>query len=144
MRRSAGFSLVELMVTLIVVGVLVTMSVPFYQRAIQQARTSIAAANLRAVWAAQRIYWMEYQVYARDLAQLKAHGTLDPNFGDSDTAFAYPAPTSSDDFALHFQAAATPKSGTWTGQYTLDETGKISGDVCPPDWSEAIHPPEFP
>ena len=132
------------MVTLTVIGILVTMTVPFYQRAIQQSRTNIAAANLRAIWAAQRIYWIEYQVYASDLSTLKSQGILDPNFDTSDTAFAYPPPTSSDYFALHFQATATPKNGTWTGQYTLDETGKIDGAIRPPDWSEAILPPEFP
>ena len=142
--RPAGFSLVELTVTLTVVGILVTMSVPFYQRAIQQARTNVAATNLRAIWAAQRIYWMEYQAYARDLPLLKSQGILDPKFDDSDTAFAYLPLTSSDGFVLHFQATATPKNGTWTGQYTLDETGKIDGAIRPPDWSDAILPPEFP
>lgn len=139
-----GFSLVELMVTLTVIGILVTMTVPFFQRAIQQSRTNIAAVNLRAIWAAQRMYWLEYQSYASDLATLKSQGVLDPKFDDSDSAFSYPTPTSTDNFALHFQATAVPKSGTWTGQYTLDETGRIDGTVRPPDWSEAILPPEFP
>jgi prepilin-type N-terminal cleavage/methylation domain-containing protein len=139
---STGFSLIELMVTVTVIGILVTMTVPFYQRAIQQSRANVAATNLRAIWAAQRMYWIEFQVYASDLSTLKTQKTLDSNLDNSDTAFTYSSTTSSD--YLHFQATATPKSGTWTGQYTLDETGKIDGAIHPPGWSEAILPPEFP
>lgn len=142
--RASGFSLVELTITLTVIGVLATMSVPFYQRAIQQSRTNIAATNLRAIWAAQRIYWIEYQVYSSDLAILRLQGILDPNFDAFDTTFSYGTPTSTDNFAQHFSVVATPKGGTWTGTYTLEETGAISGEIRPPNWSEAISAPEFP
>ena len=60
-RRTArrGFTLTELMVVTTLIGVMAAMSVPSFQRAVEQSRVDIAVANLRAVWAAERLYWLE-------------------------------------------------------------------------------------
>jgi prepilin-type N-terminal cleavage/methylation domain-containing protein len=136
---SSGFTLTELMVTLTIVAALTAMSIPGFQRAIEQSRADVAVANLRAIWAAERVYWLESQVYA-DLPTLKGRGLLDPTFDESDTAYTYSSATSDDNFVNHFQVTATPRNGTWTGQYTIRETGSIEGEIRPPDWSQAIKP----
>jgi Tfp pilus assembly protein PilE len=53
---------------MVVVGILVAISAPSYQKAIEQSRTNIAAANLRAIWAAQRLYWLENHSYTPAIA----------------------------------------------------------------------------
>src|SRR5450830_404694 len=73
-----GFTLTELMVTLTIIAAMTAMSVPSFQRAMEQSRADIAAANLRAIWAAQRLYWLENHAYTSDLTQLQALGLLDP------------------------------------------------------------------
>jgi prepilin-type N-terminal cleavage/methylation domain-containing protein len=136
-----GFSLVELVVVVAIIGVLVAISAPQYQRAIEQSRANIAVANLRAIWAAQRLYWLEYQVYAeKSTLESQTCGLLDPNI-DLDRTYNYNI-TSDDHFADHFQAVASPKNenGAWAGQYTITKTGEIEGEVYPPGWSEPIKP----
>ena len=58
-----GFTLTELMVVTTLIGVMAAMSVPSFQRAVQQSRVDIAVANLRAIWAAERLYWLENHTY---------------------------------------------------------------------------------
>jgi prepilin-type N-terminal cleavage/methylation domain-containing protein len=145
-RRAAhgGFSLLEMMVVLIVVGVLVAIAAPSFQRTIEQSRTDIAAANLRAIWAAQRIYWLDYQVYAdKSTLESPGCGILDPKI-ESDPTFGYTI-TSTDNFATHFQAWATPKNATWTGRYMLDESGAFddNSEICPPSCSRPVTPLDF-
>ena len=66
-----GFSLVEVMVVLTVIGVLIALSVPSYQRAVEQARADVAVANLRAIWSAERLFWIEHHPYTADLSALR-------------------------------------------------------------------------
>src|SRR6266542_5014523 len=67
-RRAA--SLMEVVIVMTVLAVLIALSVPSCRRAVEQSRAEIAAANLRAVWSAQRLYWLEHRTYATSLADL--------------------------------------------------------------------------
>ena len=73
-----GYSLVEMMVAIMVVGVLISMGVPRFSQSLEQARANVAGANLQAIWSAQRLYWLENRTYATDLATLQSLTT--PNF----------------------------------------------------------------
>ena len=53
------------------------MSVPTVARTMEQAHADLAGANLKAVWNAQRFYWLEHRTYAADWAALEAAGLLD-------------------------------------------------------------------
>jgi prepilin-type N-terminal cleavage/methylation domain-containing protein len=120
-----GFSLVEVMVVLAVLGILVAMAVPSYQRTLEQARANIAAANLRAIWSAERLYWLEYHAFTTDLASLRTLGLLDPGIVGATNGFTYGVTSAGND---NFQAVATRTGSTcWTGEYTIDETGLIGG-----------------
>jgi prepilin-type N-terminal cleavage/methylation domain-containing protein len=67
-----GFTLTELMVVTTLIGVMAAISVPSFQRAIEQSRADIAVANLRTIWAAQRLYWLEKHTYASQLSDESA------------------------------------------------------------------------
>jgi prepilin-type N-terminal cleavage/methylation domain-containing protein len=128
-RRAApsGFSLVEVMVVIVIIGILAAISVPAYQRAIEQSRADIAAANLRAIWAAQRLYWIEYHAYAPNLTDLRALGLVDPEIVLSVSGYSYTVTSAGNN---NFGAAATRTGATgWAGGYTIDETGTIAGGV---------------
>jgi prepilin-type N-terminal cleavage/methylation domain-containing protein len=122
-----GFSLMEVMVVLVVIGVLTAMAVPSYQRAIEQSRVDMAAANLRAIWAAQRLYWLDNHVYTTDLSNLRTLGLLDPEIIVSTSGYVYTVTSAGAD---SFQAVATRTGNTcWIGQCAIDDTGTITGNV---------------
>ena len=135
-----GFSLVEVMIVLTVLSILIAFAVPSYTRAIEQSRADVAAANLRAVWAAQRIYWLEQRVYAADLPTLESIGLLDPTLLQGPSGYAYAVSAADAD---SFIATATRTgSSVFSGQFTIDDTGAVTGSVASPNWPALI--PAFP
>lgn len=115
------------MVVLTVMGILVALSVPSYQRALEQSRADIAVANLRALWSAERLYWIEYHAYAADLSRLQSLGLLDPAVVLSTTGYVYTVTSAGSN---NFKAVAVRSgSSRWTGEFSLDETGLIAGVV---------------
>lgn len=58
-----GFTLVELMVVVIIVGVLAGVALPLMSGAVDDAKATEAAAALGAIRSAMRIYYAEHGVY---------------------------------------------------------------------------------
>lgn len=118
-----GFTLVELMIVLTIVAVLAAMSIPTFSRAIEQSRADIAAANLRAIWSAERLYWLEYHDYttASHLPTLRDLGLLDAAVASSSGCAGY---TYSVSDSLPFEATATSQQGSIT--ITIDENGELN------------------
>lgn len=130
--RPRAFTLTELMVTIVIMGVLVAISAPHFSRAIEQSQADFAVANLRAIWAAQRLYWLENHVYADELTRstpkaLYELGLLDPSIVASGGAYNYSIASSDADA---FSAQATRAAGVgWTGTFTIDQNGAVSGSL---------------
>ncbi|OHB82777.1 MAG: prepilin-type N-terminal cleavage/methylation domain-containing protein [Planctomycetes bacterium RBG_16_64_12] len=115
------------MVVLAVMGVLLSLSAPSFRRSTQQSRADVAGANLRAIWAAERLYWLEYRAYTNDLSLLESLGLVDPTVVAATTPYTYSIPSGD---ASTFTAAATRAgSARWWGQFTIDQDGLVSGTV---------------
>ncbi|MBI3466232.1 MAG: prepilin-type N-terminal cleavage/methylation domain-containing protein [Planctomycetes bacterium] len=122
-----GWSLLELMVVLTITGILTAMSVPSFSRALEQSRADVAGANLRAIWAAERLYWLEYRTYAATLADLQSLGLLDPTLASATTVYVYAIQSAGSNT---FTATATRTgSGRWSGEFAIDAAGTLSGVV---------------
>jgi prepilin-type N-terminal cleavage/methylation domain-containing protein len=127
MKRSRGYSLIETIITMIVLGVLVSMGVPRFQKSLEQSRADVAGANLRAIWSAQRLYWLENRSYAADLSTLLAANLIDRSLTTSSTPYSYALADAS---ASWFTTTATRSGSTsWTGSFTLAADGTFSGAV---------------
>jgi prepilin-type N-terminal cleavage/methylation domain-containing protein len=123
-----GFTLTELLVVLTIVGVMAAMSVPGFQRAVEQSRANIAVANLRAVWAAERLYWLEYHTYTSNVKILQDLGVLDngiPNDGVTSMG-GYQYGITASDSAM--SATATNAGGL--GAFSINEAGDVSGSIA--------------
>src|SRR3954447_21444926 len=71
-----GFTLVELGVAVVIIGILVTMVVPSFMRVSEQNRVDAAAQYLRSIWSAERIYWLEHRTFTDSLNELSALGLI--------------------------------------------------------------------
>lgn len=65
-RFVAGFSLVELMVVIVIIGVLATLLLPQYKKAVERSRQAEAYTNLGVIRNSQVRYYAEYADYAYD------------------------------------------------------------------------------
>ena len=136
-RTRRAWTLLEVMVVLVIIGVMLRLSAPLYHRAVEQARTDVAAANLRAVWAAQRLYWLDQRQYAANFTDLAP--LLDPSIASGSSSYTY-ALVSTD--GTTFTATATRiGSNIWSGQLTIDQTGVVAGTIQ--DESNVVITPGF-
>jgi Tfp pilus assembly protein PilE len=124
-RFPRGTSLMEVILAMTIVCVLLSMSLPSFHRLLEQSRADMAGANLRALWAAERVYWLEYRTYTTDLTALQSLGLIDPTIVTSSVTYVYQV-TYAD--ANTFVATATRATNSnWTGAFSIDDTGTISG-----------------
>ncbi len=74
-RQSRGFTLIELMVVVVIVGILAAIAYPSYSAAVKRSRRADAAALLTSVMQAQERYRSNRNAYTDDLAALQ----IDPS-----------------------------------------------------------------
>lgn len=65
-RRASGFTLIEIMVVVVIIGFLASMAIPAFQRVRRNAQNSAFANDLRQVRAAAEMCVMELGVYPAD------------------------------------------------------------------------------
>ncbi|MDD5596054.1 MAG: hypothetical protein PHY94_07435, partial [Candidatus Omnitrophica bacterium] len=65
-----SFALMELIITIVIVGILATIAVPIYRNTIEDAEAKVCQANLKVLDAALNIYVMENDAMPGDLSNL--------------------------------------------------------------------------
>lgn len=70
LRNNNGFSLVELMVVVAIIGILAMIAVPNFQRFTAKSKQSEARSNLAALYQAQRAFQAEWQSFFADFRNI--------------------------------------------------------------------------
>lgn len=96
-KNKKGFTLVELMVVVAIIGILVAIAVPIYNASQKNAKANACKANLRTINGAISMYYLEKESYPANVAALQT-----------------------DDY---LQSTPTCPEG---GDYTIDETDHIA------------------
>ena len=65
-----GFSLIETLVVVLIIGILTAVALPQYQKAVAKSRAAKAVSLLKDILTAQQIYHTTYNRYATDLSEL--------------------------------------------------------------------------
>ena len=81
-NRKRGFTLIELMTVVIIVGILASVAVPLYRGQVKRAMAAEGAALLGSVRTAERVYYSEHGVYTDDKTKLGVDTTGNKYFTD--------------------------------------------------------------
>ena len=74
-RRAGGFSLIELMIALVVVGILMVVALPAYRSQAQKTKRTLVQAEMLKILSRQEQFFVNNRVYSTTLAPL---GFADP------------------------------------------------------------------
>jgi prepilin-type N-terminal cleavage/methylation domain-containing protein len=89
MRGKKGFTLIELMVVILIVGILAAVAVPLMRGRINRAKWSEANASCGTIWTSVRAYIAEkgpaYTGYAADIQGAVSSGSVAKNLGFNPT-----------------------------------------------------------
>ena len=69
-KRFHGFSLMEVMIVVVIIGILAAFAYPNLEKYLKRARQTEAKTNLSAIYTAQKIYFTLHQSYAEDIKKL--------------------------------------------------------------------------
>jgi prepilin-type N-terminal cleavage/methylation domain-containing protein len=135
-----GFTLTEVLIAMTIICILVILSTPIYSRAMEQARLDAAASNLKMIWSAQRVYWLDEHSYAPDLATLYNMDLLSSKMvltkTSLTTSYVYEIEAVDND---SFTAVAIRNgSSKWSGQIQIDEFGDLTGNITALDGLELV------
>lgn len=89
----SGFSLVELMVVVAIIGILATLSIGAIQKQVAKARQAEVKTNLASLYTAQKTFFAEFNSYYSNLRGVNfgAEGNVRYNIGFDDATDAVPA-----------------------------------------------------
>lgn len=120
----SGFSLIELLIVVAVIGIISAIAVPHFLHSRQAAHNASAFSSLRLIHTAQIAYRMRNPEYG-DLAALRTANLLDDPLLASGTrsnyTFVVNAATITPSF---YEATATPAASPWQ-YYYLDVSGVV-------------------
>jgi type II secretory pathway pseudopilin PulG len=127
-----------MLIAMVVFATLISMVIPHFQQSLEQSRADIAGANLRSIWSAQRLYWLENRTYSPDLPTLLSANLIDPSLTTSTSPYTYQIASSS---STWFTATAARSGSTaWAGTFTIAADGTFSGTIQQSGGSVSIVP----
>ncbi len=132
MKRNTGFTLVELLMVIIIIGVLVTLALPKYMHAVERARCTKAMHTLQAYRQAIIAYFREFNTFREDpnnsssafVTEADLESFVNTSLASTaEWQYAITFPSDS-----QFNITATRLTSTHSGQnIVLDETGHWTG-----------------
>jgi len=118
LRKSDGFTLIELMIVVVIIGILAALAIPRFSIASHKSKEKEADVLLKQVYTMQQAYYTQNGTYASSVTQLQTVGFEPPPMMQH-----YTLPGASG-YALPLCLAS---KGTWKSR-SIDNTGTI--DDC--------------
>lgn len=133
-QNQQGFSLVELMIVLVIIGILAAVGVPIYTSNVQKAKMSEADAALGTIRTAMRVYYAENGHYpVVTSGTLVSDSTTGLGFAGNELSGGNKYFNSDAYFTLESDSASytitCDAAGVLDSDRTLDHTGTFAGGV---------------
>ncbi len=128
-KTSAGFTLLELLITVTIIGVFASYGVPRFAKVSEQSKVDMACTNMESIWTAQRLYKAKTGDFTDKITDL--NDFLDDSFiftiNSEASNFSYSMSTPT---TTTFEIYAERQNGhSWTGTIMLNSTGTFTGSV---------------
>jgi type IV pilus assembly protein PilE len=131
MKKNRGFTLIEMLIVMVVIGILAAIAIPSYQNQLRKSSRAAAQAFMAEI-ANKEIFYLQsqrtYWACAKPCADFTAIGTATPD----DVGRFYDIGITKDDTTTppSFVITATPKSGRQApdGWIALDSAGKKTSE----------------
>ena len=119
--RTGGFTFIELLVVIIIIGLLTALVLPYYGRNVAKSRQAAAQAQLCAVQQAQEVYKFQYGSYTTNTALLSNWLNTSGNYAFTITAANATTFTA--------QAQGNIDGDATLDQWTIDQNGTLTNVV---------------
>lgn len=126
-HSSSAFTLVELTIVVVMLGILATMAVPRVGKTVENTKVDQGVVGMQSIWLAQRRYRLQHESFAPSISVLVKDGFLHKRYEENESPFLYGVKKRGKD-GLLITARRDPSSG-WKGELKLDERGRIQGQV---------------
>lgn len=125
-KRQAGFTLIEIMIAVVVIGILTAVALPSYNGYLMRARLTEAFSGLAGVQPRMEQHWANTRSYAGfDAAELKLMPKNSEHF-----TFTLSSGTES-----AYVVTATGKGGASGFVFTIDQNGNRATTAVPAGWT---------
>jgi type IV pilus assembly protein PilE len=125
MKRQTGFTLIELMITVVVVGILTAIAVPSYGKYMLRTRLTDAYAGLAGVQPLAEQHWANGNTFAGFA-----------NLPESTDSFTFAVTEAS---ATAYSVAATGRNGAAGFVFTIDQNGRRATTAVPAGWATSAN-----
>lgn len=128
--QSRGFTLMEILTVVVVIGILAGLGIPQYQKTIAKARSAEASTNLKTLHMAQKIYRIDEGAFFGDatatLAEINEGLSIELEEEYYDISIVGTSTANS------YTARATRKDGASNafGQFEINQDGQVCADTC--------------
>lgn len=121
MSKARGFTLIEIVITVAIVGILVAIAVPSYQDQLRKGRRAEAQAFMTQIQQKEQQYLLDARTYAVGATAIADLGLATPTSVSNHYAIAVAAGATTPSFTITATASSSAQSAD--GNLTLTHTG---------------------